>query len=150
MFIDDLAASSLANTVGRVVSQLVRAAADLATVVREDLHCKLALSKAQIVASTEETHKELRKALGKFAGPYGDIVSAKNLGIDFFGGALRRLKRHRVSQTERLAKLRKRNSRLKALKGHGINMKRLYLTGLQQSGHYGQEVVGVDRGELAA
>ena len=103
----------------------MRAAADLIDVVHHELHCKLALDKAQIVTSSNAVYVELKAALGKYAGPAQARSGAKNLGIDFFGGAVRRSLASRLSQRARFDKLKGRNRKLLVLKRQGTNMRRL-------------------------
>ncbi len=150
LFIDDITATTMADTVRKVVRALAHAAADLVDVVENELHCRLSLEKAQIVASNDRVHQALRSVLGKYAGPNVKKSGAKNLGIDYFAGSLRRSIANRQSQRDRFRKLKARNRKLLAIKSQGASMRKLYVTGLQQQGHFGQDVTGIDRAELWA
>eukprot|EP00959_Pyramimonas_sp_CCMP1952_P003268 67850-Pyramimonas_sp.AAC.1 len=88
MFVDDLFRGQQHRDTRALVRQLQHSAARLAAPVTEELECKLALHKAQVIASTARLRKQIRKALGEHAGPQ-DPHSATNLGIDSAAGASR-------------------------------------------------------------
>jgi hypothetical protein len=150
MFIDDLFLGQQRRDPQALVRQLQYSAARLAVLVTEELECKLALHKAQVSASTTRLRRQIRKALGKYAGPQ-DTHSATNLGIDSAAGASRLRVRRRVANAtlyKRFVKHKQRRHRIRAVKIAGGDTRKLWKTGLQQALTHGTEVVGMDPQEL--
>ena len=65
-----------------VVDGVVKAVEDLDNTVREEMGCRIAEHKAQVVASDFGIHAELATALRRLGGD-GRLVTASHLGTDF-------------------------------------------------------------------
>ena len=149
MYIDDLVLLLTGATLSELVNTAAQAAADALSCIDQELHCAVALHKATVVGSSESVRSAVVQALGKYAGP-ASTGGASHLGIDFFGGQLRRFKRNRRTLLKRIASFKKRMPRLRTLKKGGLNLQRLWNTGLQQAQFHGADVVGMDQRELTA
>eukprot|EP00959_Pyramimonas_sp_CCMP1952_P435443 9117880-Pyramimonas_sp.AAC.1 len=90
------------------------------------MRCEAALSKFAVVATSDSLRKDMAKAMAQMQG----------MG-------------HCFVRKSRITKLQRRKRRLAAVRKGGTDMQRLYLGGLQQSGYYGAEVVGLDAREVA-
>ena len=84
LFIDDITAGTMGISVGEVVSNIVGAARDLSTVVADELECSIAVSKCQLVCSSDTVQAAIVQKLGDLSGGQHRTSSAKNLGVDFF------------------------------------------------------------------
>jgi hypothetical protein len=106
----------------------------------------VALHKSALIASCDDVLRRLKRAFGRFAGE--SKSSAPNVGIDFFVGRRRALRKSVGLIKTREIKFGRRVRRLRALRTGGYNMRELYITGLQSYAHYGADVVGLDAMQL--
>ncbi len=147
MFIDDLLLMCVARTEELFLSRLVEAAAALAVMIEFDLHCKIALHKSAVVASTPELQKKLHQTLGIYGGKLVEGAAA-NLGIDFFCGQSRLKKTASRLLQQRSQKLKKRVGKIMSVKEAGLNTLKLWTTGLQSYGFHGADIMGLTDKEL--
>ena len=146
MFIDDLMGQTEDAHQHRVVGRLAAAAASLHDVIDRELRCTVAQHKSALIASSDPLLERLKKAFGRFGGEAKS--SAPNLGVDFFAGRRRALKKSVVVLRKREDRFLKRARRLQTLRRSGYDMRELFITGLQSFSHYGSEVIGLDTRQL--
>lgn len=148
MFTDDLGGGTCAKEEHLVVGHLASAAASLWHLVEEDLDSKVAEHKSALLASSDQLLMKLKRAFGKHAG--AALQAAPNLGIDFSVGRRRASRPTTKVIRTRQHKFLKRCRRLRALQRAGMNMKEVFMTGLQSFSHHGAEAVGLDTAQLRA
>ncbi len=144
IFIDDLLVQAGHRREARVVSFLSEAGAGLADIIETDWESRVAAHKSVIVGSSDSLCKSLQTAFGAKAGQAQ--TAASNLGVGTTMGK-RRTARAVPTFRGRLAKLRRRGRRLRALKEAApepLSMTTVFKTGLPAFGYFGPEVVGMD------
>ncbi len=146
VFIDDLCGRATSQDEHKVVGRLTAAAASLWTTINTDLDASVAEHKSVILASSDSLLDKLRFAFGKHGGVA--VAAASNLGVDLAAGRRRASRPSTRTIRKRQSSFIKRCRRLRALKRAGLNMRTVFVTGLQAFSHYGAEVVGLDTAQL--
>ncbi len=147
VFIDDFMSDNTSATEHQVTGRLAAGAADLRHTVEHELGCHIADHKSAIIASGHRLLERCKKAFGRYAG--STSAAASNLGVDVFAGKRRTRKSSTPTLQRRRRQLLRRVRRLQTLRRGGYDMRKLYVTGVQQFAYYGAEVVGMTQTELA-
>jgi hypothetical protein len=144
VYIDDLAVQS----VGReetVARRLGEAVAELGQVVAEELQCRVAPAKTQVIASSRRLRRKLTVSVGRaLRGRAGGAPLAKNLGVlDGAGGARGGLPLRR-GEAARLQAARRRAARIRRLRPAIGGKKAVRMTQAVVGGalRYGAELYG--------
>ncbi len=146
MLINDMGGGTTAREEHQVAGRLGAAAASLWSLVEADLDAHVAEHKSVILASSNSLLIKLKRAFGKHAG--APLQSAPNLGIDFAVGRRRAARASTRVLKRRQLKFKRRCRRLLSLKRAGMNMREVFVTGLQAFTHFGAEVVGLDTAQM--
>ncbi len=146
VFIDDLTGQSTSKDEHKVVGRLTAGAASLWRITNDDLDASVAQHKSVLLASSDSLLDRLKLAFGKHGGVAK--AAASNLGVDLFTGRRRASRASTRTIRTRESRFLKRCRRLRALKRAGLNMRTVFVTGLQAFSHYGAEVVGLDTAQM--
>ena len=151
VYIDDLALSAEADDDKKVLEILVPATASLIHAVEEEMGSQVALDKAAALASSPSLAKQLRQALGKYAGTKCS-VTAPNLGVDFAPGRARRLlvagKSKRAGRVADLKRRKQRFLQVRKRVGRRAQIGRFFLQGAHPAFAYGIAVTGIPPSQL--
>eukprot|EP00972_Heterocapsa_arctica_P093336 13768775-Heterocapsa_arctica.AAC.1 len=130
---------------------MVEAGKDLATVIRNDLHCDIALGKIGIAVSHKGLADDLYIGLGELA-KCEEQEAPTNLGITFRPGASRGRHGAKCKRSTRLklghARMKRIRAIRKSLPSRKHRMFRIVLQGLRPAMDFGTRISGLSDAEL--
>ncbi len=137
------------GTYAHVKATVVKGARAMKEIIEEDLGCRLARDKTEVVASSDTLAKEIMQELGKEFGSRWGAAAASNLGTDYAAGKMRRAHGANSRRKQRLRKGRKRQGRIAklraALKDKAV---KVFASGVQPAMTFGAAVHGLSDREL--
>ncbi len=139
--IDDIVLTAEAQP-REILADVPKAAELLHKVIKDELRCTIAESKAGLVATTRELATELRRRIPGLTGPV--TASVPNLGMDCRAAAPRGRARR---STKRFSRFWNGNKRTKRLRSIAKILKRrtrtIFMVGIAAATHYGAAVQGL-------
>ncbi len=150
LYVDDVAATAVGNSVGEVTGRMTEIVEVLRDTIVNVLGCRIEVEKASIVASSAKLAAVLKGKFGELAGgTAAPHTAAVNLGIDYAPGRPRTAHAASGKRRRRMHRLRAKARRLARIRSlAGRRAIRIYTAGPMAEAVYGAAVNGLSGTEV--
>ena len=147
LYIDDFTCTVMHTDKNRLVEIAAGGARRLQEYIEGELDCIVSIPKSQIVASSNDVLRDVRRKMGPISGQHGMVIEA--LGVDMAAGRSRRSFWKGSVRARRMRTMKKRRGRLARLRGACVGTARkVALVGVLPATAYGAEIYGAADKEL--